>query len=149
MGNKDTYGYLYNSAQKQLKTDDDSGEGNNFYISYTLNAGEKYYIAAKCYNGTGTFTLVTETDCVEGTKTVCVTATSGETIFITTPRYLPKDVQIILACYQDNKLVETRFTKNQDETIYFIVNNKFDSAKVMVWESVDSLKPVCDAELVQ
>ncbi len=59
-GSVDTYGYLYNSSKSQLKTNDDDGNGNNFYIAYTLTAGNKYYIAAKCYSGTGTFTFVTE-----------------------------------------------------------------------------------------
>ncbi len=148
-GSIDTFGYLYNSSKTQLISDDDDGDGNNFYIAYNLTAGQKYYIAAKCSSGSGTFTLVTETDCVEGTKTVCVTSNSGEKIFITIPNYLPENARIILACYQDGRLVEIESAPNKNETIYFIANIGFNSAKVMVWESFDSLKPICESENVE
>ena len=59
-GSKDTYGYLYNSSKSQLTSNDDSGDGNNFRISYDLTTGQTYYIAAKVYNGSGTFTFVAE-----------------------------------------------------------------------------------------
>ena len=103
----------------------------------------------KCYSNPGTFTFVTETDCFEGTKTVCVTASNGESIFVTIPSYLPQNAQIILACYEKGKLTETLFSPNKDETIYFVVSEKFDSAKVMVWESLINPKPVCDVEIVK
>ena len=145
-GNLDTYGYLYNSDRKLLVSDNNSGEGNNFKIAYNLTAGEKYYIAVNCLSGYGQFTLATETDCVESTKTVCVTATTGEKIFITIPKYLPQNARIILACYKGEKFVEMKSAPNTDETVYFIVNTDFDFAKVMVWDSIGTMIPVCHAE---
>jgi len=59
-GGLDTCGRLYDNNQFQLAYNDDDGEGNNFYISYELSAGNTYYIAVQCYGGTGTFSLVTE-----------------------------------------------------------------------------------------
>lgn len=148
-GNVDTYGYLYDSKKQLLTADDNSGENNNFKIAYSLTAGEKYYIAVKCCDAAGTFTFVTEADCSKGTKTVCVTAVNGESIFVTIPNYLPQNAQIILACYEKGKLIKTLSSPNKDETIYFVVDEKFDLAKVMVWESLENMKPVCDAEIVK
>ena len=51
-GNCDTYMYLYNSNGEQLTYNDDSGEGLNGRIKYTLNSGEKYFIKVKGYNDT-------------------------------------------------------------------------------------------------
>ena len=148
-GNHDTYGYLYDSDQYQISSDDDDGDGNNFYIARELTAGETYYIGAKVYNGKGSFTLVVETDCIPGTKTVCVTAATGKKIFISIPSYLPQDARIILACYKNGKFVETQIAPNENETIYFVADNEFDTAKIMSWESMENLKPLCRAEIVQ
>ena len=148
-GNHDTYGYLYDSDQYQISSDDDDGDGNNFYIACELTAGETYYIGAKMYNGKGSFTLVVETDCIPGTKTVCVTAATGKKIFISIPSYLPQDARIILACYKNGKFVETQIAPNENETIYFVADNEFDTAKIMSWESMGNLKPLCRAEIVQ
>ncbi len=124
-GNCDTYGYLYNSDKSRLATDDGSGENSNFKITCNLNAGETYYIAVKIYNGTGKFVLITETDCVEGTKTVCVTGNNGEKIFISVHNYLPEEAKIILACYKDNALAETQIAANKNETLYFAAKKIF------------------------
>jgi hypothetical protein len=56
----DTYGHLYNASQGQMASDDDgAGNGNNFKITYTLTAGETYYIGVRMYSNTttGTFTV--------------------------------------------------------------------------------------------
>ena len=37
----------------------------------------------------------------------------------------------------------------KDETIYFISYKEFDTAKVMVWESLGNMKPICDVENVE
>ena len=59
-GDYDTYGHLYNSSKSQIASDDDSaGIGNNFRISYYLEAGEIYYIGVRMYSNsaTGSFTV--------------------------------------------------------------------------------------------
>lgn len=82
------------------------------------------------------------------TSTVCVTASTGEKIFITTP-YLPENSTIVLACYKDGEFVEMKSETNKNETIYFVVNSDFNSAKIMAWESLGSITPICDAEIVR
>ena len=83
------------------------------------------------------------------TKTVCVTAANGAKIFITIPSYLPEGAQIILACYDKGALVETQFAPNSGETIYFVMTKEFDSAKVMAWDSMKSMTPLCGTETVK
>ena len=58
-GSSDTYATLYNASQSSLTTNDESGSGNNFKITYTMTAGNTYYIAVKLYSSssTGTFTV--------------------------------------------------------------------------------------------
>lgn len=46
----DTYGYLYNSSGTQITSNDDSGDGRNFRISYKLYSGTTYYFGTKFYN---------------------------------------------------------------------------------------------------
>ena len=55
-GGLDTYGHLYNSSTSQIAS---NNGGNDFSITYTLTAGETYYIAARMYSSsaTGTFTI--------------------------------------------------------------------------------------------
>ena len=48
-GSLDTYGYLYNGDGSVLLSDDDSGSGKNFSISYDVKAGT-YYIKTKAYS---------------------------------------------------------------------------------------------------
>jgi len=148
IGYNDTIGYLYNSYKNQIAYNDDDKDGYNFQITYELTAGNTYYIATKGYSSSEDFTLVIETDCIEGTKTVCVKASDGEKIFITIPSYLPENAQIMLSCYKSGELVELESAPNKNETIYFVVTKDFDSAKVMVWDSFDKLKPLCTAEIV-
>ena len=62
-GSVDTYGTLYNNKQEAVISDDDSGDSNNFYITRTLYAGVKYYIASCLYGGaTGSFYTVVRLD---------------------------------------------------------------------------------------
>jgi len=58
-GSSDTYGHLYNASQSQLTYNDQGGNNSNFRITYTLTAGETYYIAARLYYSTktGSFTI--------------------------------------------------------------------------------------------
>ena len=55
----DPYGYLYNANGQELSYDDDSRGDRNFSITYSLSAGQTYYLKVKLYNSseTGTFTV--------------------------------------------------------------------------------------------
>lgn len=63
-GDYDTLGALYSGSMVQLKTDDDSGGGNNFSISYELTAGTPYIFGASMYysNESGLVTVALEKD---------------------------------------------------------------------------------------
>lgn len=58
-GSGDTYAMLYNSSKSSITSNDDGGNGNNFLISYSMTAGETYYIAVRYYSSstTGSFTV--------------------------------------------------------------------------------------------
>ena len=57
-GTTDTTGTLYNSGQTQLAFDDDSGGSRQFRITYSLTAGQIYYLAVKAYSSNiGAYTL--------------------------------------------------------------------------------------------
>lgn len=53
----DTYGYLYDDSKTQLTSNDDSGDGNNFKITYSVTAGTLYYVRPCGYNSGGTLTI--------------------------------------------------------------------------------------------
>ena len=57
-GNTDTYGTLQNSSGSTLETNDDDGNGRNFYITRAVSAGT-YYVEVKGYDSaeTGSYTL--------------------------------------------------------------------------------------------
>lgn len=54
----DNYGHLYDSSKTELTNNDDGANNNNFKITWSLDAGQTYYIVARMYsNGTGTFQI--------------------------------------------------------------------------------------------
>lgn len=61
-GYDDTYGYLYDNNMELLTQNDDGGEGNNFNISYKLEAGKTYVLSCKFYSNseTGTISITVE-----------------------------------------------------------------------------------------
>ena len=87
-------------------------------------------------------------DCTARTETIYTTS-SNRTTFTCTPRYLPIGSRILLACYKDGVPVDIQSVPNENKTIYFIVNEDFDSAKVIALDSLKTFRPVCTAELVK
>ena len=59
-GSSDTYATLYDASQSSLTTNDDGGSGSNFKITYTMTAGNTYYIAVKFYSSSSTGTFEVE-----------------------------------------------------------------------------------------
>jgi hypothetical protein len=49
-------GYLYNASGTQIAYNLDSGPGSNFQITYTLTAGQVYYVAIRNYSNSATNT---------------------------------------------------------------------------------------------
>lgn len=74
----DPRGALYDEDYNQITSDDDSGEGNNFYISYELTAGETYYIGTWAWN-TPTYQIYIEREAIAGeTFETAIEANVGE-----------------------------------------------------------------------
>ena len=49
----DTYGKLMSADYQVLESDDDDGDGNNFLITYTCEAGKTYYIGIRAFSSRG------------------------------------------------------------------------------------------------
>ncbi len=49
----DTYVYLYNSNKGYLTEDDDGGTGKNFSLTYSVTAGQLYYVCPAGYSKSG------------------------------------------------------------------------------------------------
>ena len=56
-GSVDTKCYLYNSSGSQITSDDDSGDGTNFRLSYSLTAGTTYTFGIRYYSSSTTGTI--------------------------------------------------------------------------------------------
>ncbi|MBQ8392437.1 MAG: InlB B-repeat-containing protein [Clostridia bacterium] len=67
----DTYGFLYNSNGDQLIYNDDGGSDRNFRYSYSVTAGELYYIGTRPYSGSSGYCTVY----ISGTYTPTSSAT--------------------------------------------------------------------------
>lgn len=139
-GEVDTYAYLYDNNEIQLAYGDDIPDSKNFRINYTATAEETYYLVIGGRD-IGTFNFTIHSSGVTSTITEHYTSIDGEYVFITLPKNLPIDAQVILACYKDGELVEMKTGQNENKTLCFIINKEFDSAKVMVWENLGSMKP--------
>ena len=46
----DTYGHIYNSEIYEIYSNDDGGDGRNFYIEFEAEAGEIYYLKARPFS---------------------------------------------------------------------------------------------------
>ena len=163
IGSKDTYGYLYKSNNSQLTADDDSGDGNNFFISYKLTAGETYYIGVKLYSGTGTFTVVIEELVDYRIEKLSITDMSGKALSaIPKDKFLAsvsftnvisnEDAVIVLAQYTENgtfaglMYVKTKNvpTGSTIELSLPVDNTSGEVAKLKAfcWESLSSANPM-------
>lgn len=77
------------------------------------------------------------------TKTVSVTAADGSKTFLTTPSNIPLDAVIVLACYEGGAITEVQTAPNENKTIPFIASKPFDTVKVMAWDSLSGMIPLC------
>ena len=51
--------------------------------------------------------------------------------------------------YEKGKLVDTQYVIFEGEEILYKTIETYDEAKVMVWDNLTNLKPVCDIEVVK
>ena len=56
---------------------------------------------------------------------------------------------VILALYDNGKFIEMQTEKYNGIDIQFVTDKSYTNAKVMVWESFENMKPVCQAEIVK
>lgn len=159
-GNADSYGYLYNSNKSTIARNDDGGDGSNFLISYTLTAGNKYYIEAKFYSDPGIFGFVIEEPVDYKIDSITLTDTSGKDLSsIPTGTFLAtisitnisssNDAVVVLAQYSSNNVFKGMVyanTKgiiigNTKELTLPVDNSSGDivELKALCWDSLTSM----------
>lgn len=79
----------------------------------------------------------------KSTKTTI--STDGKS-FTITPINIEKGKTVILALYDGEKLVEMQHATYEGTTITFTTTKSYTNAKVMVWDDLTTLKPVCEVE---
>jgi len=161
-GDKDTIGYLYNSKKTLIQSNDNDGEDNNFSITYTLTAGETYYIAVKLNNETGEVNLMVEYPTEYSIDFINVKNSAGESVNLipqelfsfevgVTNNYSKKIPLNIIACYtSDNKLKMVKLCAEEIlpgqtvPNVIYVDNSEGDicKIKVFIWDS-DTLSPIC------
>ncbi len=82
----------------------------------------------------------------EGTKT---TVSEDKKAFAVNPINVKTGTTVILALYENERLVEAQSAVFEGEDLEFATHKSYTQAKVMVWESPESLKPVCGAEIIE
>lgn len=82
----------------------------------------------------------------EGTKT---TVSDDRKEFLVKPVNIATDSTVILALYDNGRFIEMQTEKYNGTDIQFVIDKSYTSAKVMVWESLENMKSVCDVEIVK
>ncbi len=71
-------------------------------------------------------------------------------IFMVTPTGVPVGSSIMLACYKDGRIVHAeKFEYDGSTVVPFSVSEEYDAARVFVWDSLNSMIPVTEAEDVK
>ena len=129
--------YLYNSNKAKLASGSNS-------ITFSLAAGEVYYIMNTYMYSTGGTLTVTQAD-YKGTSTAI--SNNGKNI-----RVVPTDVEtgtkITVALYNGDKFVGTKVATYRGGAIEFTTNTEYTTIKVMAWDA-DNLTPCAKAEVVE
>ena len=82
----------------------------------------------------------------EGTKT---TVTESGKSFTIKPVNIAVGNTVILALYNGEEFVETQNVVYTGNDILFTTDKKYKNAKVMVWDNLSNMEPVCDIETVK
>lgn len=82
----------------------------------------------------------------EGTKT---TVTESGKSFTIKPVNIATGNTVILALYNGEEFVETQNVVYTGNDILFTTDKKYKNAKVMVWDNLSNMEPVCDIETVK
>ncbi len=82
----------------------------------------------------------------EGTKT---TVSEDKKSFAITPINIENGKTVILAFYNGEQFVEMQSAVYTGETVPFTTTKTYTKARVMVWDDITNLKPVCNVEIVK
>ena len=82
----------------------------------------------------------------EGTKTE---VSEDKKSFTITPINIENGKTVILALYDGEKFIEMQSLVYTGEAIPFTTTKTYTKAKVMVWDDITNLKPVCEVENIQ
>ena len=145
-GDIDTYATLMSFDRYMLISDDDTGNNGNFSISYFLEAGKTYYLRVNSKDKSGDFLLTIKSAEIRRTET---TISENGKIFTVHPINIETGVTVILALYDNKKLVEMQSATYEGNELSFTTNKTYTNTKVMVWDNLTSLKPACDVEIVK
>ena len=162
-GAVDTYGYLYDSNKTELASCDNNNDSNNFYISYSLTAGETYYIAVKGYSENKTFTFTVEEPVDYKINSITVKDMSNnelsaipEETFLATVSFTnvssSTDTVIVLAQYSSSGEFKGLMYVNTEDVpvgatmkLTLPVDNTkgdIDVLKAFCWESFETMLPM-------
>lgn len=82
----------------------------------------------------------------EGTKTE---VSEDKKSFTITPINIENGKTVILALYNGEKFVEMRSAVYTGEAVPFTTTKTYTKAKVMVWDDLTNLKPICEVEIIE
>ena len=97
--------------------------------------------------GTGNSSLI-DSDMVYIARTNTIISEDGKTFTVNPFNVKEKNI-VILALYNGDRFVEMQSAIYKGNAISFKTTLNYTTAKVIVWESMKSLKPVCDVEVVK
>ncbi|MBE7025124.1 MAG: Ig domain-containing protein [Ruminococcaceae bacterium] len=82
-------------------------------------------------------------------KSISVTSSINGNRITVTPKNLPKNSSVVLACYNGKELTDLQFyTYNNETSITFSTTKSYNKIKIFLWESSTSLIPLCTREVV-
>lgn len=55
---------------------------------------------------------------------------------------------VILALYDGDRLLEMQYTPYDEKPITFTTGNVYENAKVMVWNDISGIEPICKYEKI-
>ncbi len=119
---------------------------NNLAKSVPLTSGETNvtlnYAVDGYINNTYTITIVK----FEGTKTTV--SDDGKT-FSVNPIGIENGKTVILVLYSGDRFVEIQSKPIESLDLTFTTTKEYTKAKVLVWNALESLAPVCKAEIIE
>ena len=96
--------------------------------------------------GNGNSSLI-DTEKVYVARTTTTVSDFGKT-FTIIPTNVKNGKAVILALYDGDNLIEIQYAIYEGKPILLTTNKGYTNAKVMAWENMTSLKPVCYVEIV-